>query len=604
MKLLLTCIPVLFIFFINPAFSQKEDFTWFFGRETLGNNNEILTVSFLNFLDPSPEIEIVQYHREDLFPRDGGGRSILSDSEGNLLFYTDGFDVFNKNHKVMENGYQLAYKGVREEYYHWGGGVHVPDYSVILPQPDSDSLYYIIYLSLFRDEVDYHTPRSFDVMFSIVDLKEKDGLGKVVTKDSTLLKGDFTTKSIVPIRHANGRDWWIPVKHFLDPVWYVFLLDPEGLRLHRTVGMEDFQEFYARLVLYNYSTDQFVFLSGDHYYPYTFNTDRPIEHNFHVFDFDRCTGAFAFNRTFDISILGTKFYAKTLAIEPNGRYLYGSTDDNLFQFDLHAEDVQSTMDTVIKIGVPEWAERALYEPKFIPNGELWLSLWAKNRRIGIIKNPELPSDQVNIVEEPMEVTQLIQGTFPNSANYRFGPIDGSPCDTLGIDNLPVAWFRYNDMNLEQYERRFTDISYFRPEDWTWDFDDGTTFEGREPGVHEFPGKGEYYVCLTVSNENAEDTYCEWVTIDGPSSVEEELKERGYSFFPNPSGGNITFQLSQRVSTPSELRVYDLRGALLRIFQLDAGLDRFDIDLRGLVSGMYMVEWNSGKEVIVERVVME
>ena len=571
--------------------------------ESLGHNNDSVTVSLVNFSDPSTEIEILKYQKEKLFPRDGGGRSTLSDSKGNLLFYTDGFDVFNKNHRVMENGYRLAYKGVREEFYPRGVGVNVPTFSGILPKPDSDSLCYIIYLSLFRDEVYYNSGRSFDVMFSIVDLDANDGLGKVIVKDSILLEGNFMISSIAPIRHANGRDWWIPVKHFLDPIWDVFLLDPEGLRLHRTVAMEDFQEFYARLVLYNYSTDEFVYLSGDHYYPYTANIDRPIEHNFHVFDFDRCTGSFTFNRTFDISILGSKFHAKTLAIEPNGQYMYASTGTNMFQFDLHAEDVQSTKDTILKYREPEWVDRGVYEPRFIPNGELWITTWAK-RMIGVLKNPELPADQVNIAEEPIEVTQLIQGHFPNNANYRHGPIDGSPCDTLGIDNLPKAWFRYNKMNLEQYQRRFTDISYFRPETWHWDFDDGTTFDGREPGIHEFPGPGEYYVCLTVSNENAEDTYCEWVIVEGPSSVEEELEERGYSIYPNPTRGAMTLQLTQSTSIPSELRVYDMRGVLLRNFQYEAGRDRFDIDLRGMASGMYMVEWKSEEEVIVERVIIK
>ena len=33
-------------------------------------------------------------------------------------------------------------------------------------------------------------------------------------------------------------------------------------------------------------------------------------------------------------------------------------------------------------------------------------------------------------------------TAHNIPNFRLGPLDGSDCDTLGIDNHPVAKFRY------------------------------------------------------------------------------------------------------------------------------------------------------------------
>ena len=58
-------------------------------------------------------------------------------------------------------------------------------------------------------------------------------------------------------------------------------------------------------------------------------------------------------------------------------------------------------------------------------------------------------------------------------NYRLGPLNSSPCDTLGINNVPVANFRIDD-SLNLFSRYFYDLSYHEPAEWLWDFGDGTT----------------------------------------------------------------------------------------------------------------------------------
>ncbi len=83
-------------------------------------------------------------------------------------------------------------------------------------------------------------------------------------------------------------------------------------------------------------------------------------------------------------------------------------------------------------------------------------------------------------------------------NYRLGSLDGSRCDTLGINNLPVAHFRVDD-TLGVLNRYFYDLSHHDPAHGHWDFDDGTISEDTS-ALHTFPGPGLYHVCLTVSNE--------------------------------------------------------------------------------------------------------
>ncbi|TVR89130.1 MAG: T9SS C-terminal target domain-containing protein [Saprospirales bacterium] len=154
------------------------------------------------------------------------------------------------------------------------------------------------------------------------------------------------------------------------------------------------------------------------------------------------------------------------------------------------------------------------------------------------------------------------------------------------------------MNLDHLERRFTDISYFRPEEWHWDFDDGTTYDGQHPGVHEFPGPGEYYVCLTVSNEFAEHTWCDWVVIDSlPTSVREITTESDFRLYPNPGTGEFTIELDDPLSTSSNLTVIDMLGREVHREVVSSGMDEIQLSLSGLPSGRYAVVLRNGEVVL-------
>jgi uncharacterized membrane protein len=106
-------------------------------------------------------------------------------------------------------------------------------------------------------------------------------------------------------------------------------------------------------------------------------------------------------------------------------------------------------------------------------------------------------------------------------NYRLGPLDGSSCDTLGLDNHPIAKYRYEADTIDHQRIRFTDLSYFRPEVWSWDFGDGSPKISQRSPYHTYAQNGSYKVCLTVSNENSSNTSCRNITI-GTSATDDDL----------------------------------------------------------------------------------
>jgi len=87
------------------------------------------------------------------------GVATISDYNGNLLFYTDGKVVWNKNHQIMPNGTGLL------------GHASSTQSAVIVPQPSNSDLYYIF-------TVDY-TASSGGMAYSVVDMDLENGLGNV-----------------------------------------------------------------------------------------------------------------------------------------------------------------------------------------------------------------------------------------------------------------------------------------------------------------------------------------------------------------------------------------------------------------------------------------
>ena len=112
MKKLIPALIIL-LFALNSN-AQKEAWKWYFGYSAA--------------MDFSAGAPVALY---DCAMSQYEGSSSIADHDGNLLFYTDGISVWNKNHNVMPNGYGLY------------GDPSSTQSSLIVPRPGSDSIYYI-----------------------------------------------------------------------------------------------------------------------------------------------------------------------------------------------------------------------------------------------------------------------------------------------------------------------------------------------------------------------------------------------------------------------------------------------------------------------------
>ena len=183
-----------------------------------------------------------------------------------------------------------------------------------------------------------------------------------------------------------------------------------------------------------------------------------------------------------------------------------------------------------------------------------------------------------------------QASMPNFPNYRLGPLDGSPCDTLGLDNRPVAWYRYAPDTLDYLKIDFRDLSYYEPTTWTWDFGDSKTSSERSP-TYLYATKGTYEVCLTVSNVNSSSTHCKTLQLS-TSAADNPALQAGFEVLPNPFGERLRV-LCSTCLPGAVFQLCDLTGRVVRREPLALGVN--EIETSALPPGAYFWEVTAGRE---------
>ncbi len=176
-------------FFSSNVFSQNQNNTWYFGGNA-GINFNATTVSALN--------DAVFSHSE--------GVSSISDINGNLLFFTNGIDVWNAKREKMPNGFGLA-------------GNNSSSQVLIVPKPGDCNIYYV-----------FTTPSQNllgESSYSIIDMRLDNGYGDVTVKNSFL--AESVTERISATFKNNNIDYWVVLQGLGNNNFYAFSVTSAGV---------------------------------------------------------------------------------------------------------------------------------------------------------------------------------------------------------------------------------------------------------------------------------------------------------------------------------------------------------------------------------------
>lgn len=370
---------VIFWLFLNLSLSaQKEGNIWYFG-EYLGldfNSNPptLLTNGAINTSE---------------------GCSTISDKDGQLLMYTDGITIWNKDHEVIEGGTNL------------NGDPSATSSGLIVPKPLSATNYFVFTVDACGQGLD-------GLEYAEVDISLNEGKGKVLQKRIKVLPN--STEKVTGTFHQNGKDIWV-ITHLWDSdAFYAYLINENGVSTNPIISKTG-------------SVHQGAIGNSIGYMKVSPKGDKIAlaihqDGKFEIFDFDNETGKVSN----PVTIRTSKGYGYGIEFSPSGKYLYTSTafDGEIAQYDMEQENIGESK-AILRKG----DNRHVGALQIAPNGKIYYHI-TPGEYIGAIAKPEKKGQDVELNDEVI----LLPGRV---ARY-------------GLPTFIQTFF--TEQNVEQYLKEF------------------------------------------------------------------------------------------------------------------------------------------------------
>lgn len=412
---------VLYFLFINFLWGQsKEGNVWVLGYPPDPDfPSDLFGGTLVNFNNGKPDTSRFTIQRS-MFTS-----SSITDGNGNLLFYSNGCDILNRNHQIMLNGDDINSTG--DAYYNLYCANGIKAYGEIQDMltfswPKHENLYKIIHIRYEPFET------SSEIWNTTVDMELDGGMGEVVEKSVKIFDGGTSDGYMTATRHGNGEDWWITAPEWRTTRKFVFLLDSLGIHgpdIQEEAGILTGSGGYGQAA---FSPD------GTKYAEVCFFQGQ-------VMDFDRCTGKFSNPRVIQINFPQVNDCAGA-AFSPDSRYLYVSVCDSLFQYDLSKENFNSTRQTVACFdGIKDsmgLKDAYFYTMLLAPDDKIYMNTPGSTKALHIIHRPNEPGAACEFQKWGLELPTLhSSGQMPNLPNFRLGAMD-PPCGSGACDTLPMT----------------------------------------------------------------------------------------------------------------------------------------------------------------------
>jgi hypothetical protein len=384
-----------FLLILTNTSAQKENSNWYFGENAGLNFNTSPTSIFTDG-------KITTLNKA----------ASISDASGNLLFYTNGKTVWNKNHTIMQNGNQTIRSSNSSEY----------QSVVILPIPNSNKYY------IFTEDAGFSNPEGFlaTYLFSVVDMNSNGGLGKVETLNKVLLSSihtvngqqnyNFYFHNMTSALHSDGETYWL----ILNPNdrFYAFHITSSVLLENPNFvsSTTNCQNVLAKSNCTQYSSKLSLKASPTSNKLASIQNSNPClaGSKIDIYDFDNSTGIIS---SCSSSITDTPEYA-SLEFSPNGNYLYVlkdlGEDKSVVVYDV-SNPLQSISNLTITSNTQNnYLPRGNSIQRGIDGNLYFLDDYA-NQSISVIQNSNTPSI-AQVLNNNLTFTNPV-GQFPKLIPY-------------------------------------------------------------------------------------------------------------------------------------------------------------------------------------------
>lgn len=366
------------------------------------------------------------------------GCTSISDTNGNLLFYSDGRTIWNRNHQPMPNANEGAGTGLLGDNSSTSSGL-------IVPKPQDANFYYIFTV----DEPHHFNTPAFPnqsagngsndgLRYSLVDMSLQGGLGDVVPTERNVplitydpnipIQANYKcSEKITAVRADDCSSMWA-ISHF-GSNFYAFKIDENGVNTTPVIStVEPFVPFqgYRRNALgYLKASPDGTKLAVAHYgFSTQTATDGPGA--VYLYDFDNDTGLVSnplevYSQQNNNSPYGIEFSSENRKLYATvGLGIDGNGASQLIQWDLEAFNIAGSAQIIhtsnsmsagaLQLGINKKIYRA--QLSFTGNNAL-------ARYLGVINNPEASGTAANYNEQGVLLD--INGTGQNLGRIGLPP---------------------------------------------------------------------------------------------------------------------------------------------------------------------------------------
>jgi gliding motility-associated-like protein len=434
---------IILCFTSSVSFSQGEANIWYFG-ENAG----------LDFNSGNPvALTDGQLNTQE-------GCATICNSSGQLLFYTDGITVWNRNHQIMPNGTGLF------------GHPSSTHSATIVPLPGSSTLFYVFTLDAFVGINGF--------CYSIVDMSLNGGFGAVTTKNIQLYTPSNEKLSVV--KHANNSDFWVVTRQWSSNNFVSYLLTSSGVSSTPIISSAG--------ALISGATDNVLGqmkISPNGSKIALCNLNDNVE----LFDFNTNTGVVS-------NAIQLYNADKSYGVEfsPNSQLLYVSNLNQLIdvykilQFQVNAPNVPSSLQTIYSINQ---TNADFWAMQLGPDGKIYVTE-AQEESLAVIQNPNQVgigcNFQANAISLAGRTCKL--GLPPFVSSFLFNAAFQLQNTCVGVP----ATFQLNNTAIIGA---------------VWNFGDGTTSTVLNPS-HTYGNPGNYTVSVVVTTPNGTGSNTRQITI--------------------------------------------------------------------------------------------
>ncbi len=379
------------------------------------------------------------------------GAASVSDENGDLLFYTNGVTVFNKQHKIMLNGDAL------------NGNISSVQVAIV-QVPGNDSIFYIF----TTDAIENSYQRGYQ--YSIVNMKHDGGNGEVTTRNVVLTSS--CTERLTTARHANGTDVWLITNDNNSNIFRSWLINCTGLQLSPVISTAgNVLDLYTEMNTGILKVSPNGRMLCQTHFPYVESATHPPNY-FQVFDFDNITGIISNARSIgfpDAQYTHCEFSS-------NSKLLYLTRP-----YDKKVDQLMITLPTVAAIKASRTVITTLtyYDIQLAPDEKIYLS--QPGIFLGVIDEPNIPGAGCNLIKDAVNVVP--GGSFiglPSHINDMVASDDPNNGFTYTILDSCSGTVQFN-----AYSSISGTVTY------EWDFGDGASSTLQNP-LHVFTPAGSVY----------------------------------------------------------------------------------------------------------------